>query len=149
MLFRKTLASMVLLAVSSAQPAQAAGCIHGYPTVEQEFLYAQYVVTGITTNIKKNVYVRLPYGKGFYESRVMVQTFSVHNQYKGASRRTITHKDEYSSAQFPMVVGKKYILFYRKRQDGELYIDVCGNSRELTKSQMPLLREIGRLASRK
>jgi hypothetical protein len=149
MFFRKTLACLIFLAAVSARPAQAAGCINGHPTVEQEFRNAQYVVTGTATAIKKNVPVRLPYKSGFYSSRAMIQTLSVQKQYKGTPRRTITYRDEYSSAQFPMMAGKRYVLFFKKRHDGELYIDICGNSRELTKSDASLLRRIGRIAARK
>jgi hypothetical protein len=149
MLFRKTLVCLILFGVGSARPAHAAGCINGHPTVEQEFRSAHYVVTGKAIAIKRNVAIRLPYKNGFYDSRVMIQTATVHKQYKGTARHTITYKDEYSSAQFPMSIGNRYILFFRKRPNGELYIDVCGNSQELTKIQAPLLREIEKLASRR
>lgn len=148
MAIRKILACLILLAVGSAQPALAASCINGHPTVEQEFRSARYVVVGTTTTIKKNVPVRLSYQNGFYNSRVMIQTVTIHKQYRGPMRRTITYKDEYSSSQFPMTLGKKYVLFYRKRGDDELYIDVCGNSQEIKSFNSQILRKLAKIRDR-
>jgi hypothetical protein len=147
MAWRRTLFCSILLSASLAeQPAQAAGCIYGHPSVEQEFQDAKFVVLGRVAAIKKNVPVRLPYKNGTYKSRVMIQTVSISKHYKGPLKRTITYSDEYSSAQFPMILGKEYILFYRQDGHGEMFIDVCGNSQEMSRDSKLLLHKIGQLS---
>jgi hypothetical protein len=127
-------------------PAQAAGCINGHPSVEQEFRNAEFVVLGRVAAIKKNVPVRLPYKSGTYQSRVMIQTVAVKRQYKGTKKGSIIYRDEYSSAQFPMRLGKEYVLFYSRRRDGELFIDVCGSSQEASKASKFLLKKVAQLS---
>jgi hypothetical protein len=148
MALQRTLACSIFFMASFAaeQPSQAAGCINGHPSVEQEFQNAEFVVLGRLDAIRKNVPVRLPYKHGTYKSRVMIQTVTVRKQYKGSPKRIIVYRDEYSSAQFPMNIGKEYILFYRKRNDGELFIDNCGNSQKVYEHSKVLLNNIARLA---
>lgn len=138
--------SLLLISTAATQPANAAGCINGQPSVEQEFRDAEYVVIGTISKIRKNVPVRLRYNRGFYNSRVMIQTLLVNRQFKGAPRRAITYRDEYSTAQFPMDVGSKYLLFYMKRKNGDLYIDVCGNSGKFMKPSSDLITQLEKLS---
>jgi hypothetical protein len=115
----------------TSSPAGAA-CPDGHVSVDRELREAAYVIVAKATSVKPNAVRRLRYPGGSYRATGRLQTVKVEEIFKGRAPRIITFFDERSSAQFPVKVGSRYLIFFHRRKgEVEPYIDTCGNSASL------------------
>lgn len=130
------------------QEARAAFCLDGHPNVQDEFLASAFVAIVQPTAIRENLERVETYRGRSYTVQGSLQTFRPVSSFKGLPPRTITLFDRYDSARFPMEIGHRYLTFLHRRRSGALFIDTCGNSRELNGHESDLLRQVRGLSSR-
>jgi hypothetical protein len=136
------------LGIAGFNRAEAAACIDGRATVRDEFSTSAFVAIVKPTAIKENVERIETYRGRSYTVQGSLQTFTPISSFKGFPPRTITLFDRYDSASFPMEIGHRYLTFLHRRHSGVLFIDTCGNSRELNGHDSDLLRQVRGLSSR-
>ena len=128
--------------------AAASFCATGRPSLQSEYAGAKYVMVGTATRVAESKKRRYYYRNSWHTSVGRVEYIRLVEALKGSPPPRIRYFDEYSSAQFLMTTGAKYLIFFTVREfDGELIIDTCGHSgsmRRVGASTVTRIREMRR-----
>ncbi len=124
------------LALNFVRPSAA--CLDGYPTVSEEYRLRSAVFIG--TVIRE----RHEPATAYFDQPGMTYMVRVDEGFKGHLGRAIELFSENTNGEFPMNVGRKYLLF-AYGDHGRRIVDNCGNS-EMFNASSPKLKEVRALA---
>jgi len=98
-------------------------------TIEEEYKLSEFVAKGTVLSEQKISSTDDPIG---YEATLY--TIKISKVFKGIIKSKLTIRSENTSSRFPMNIGRSYIIFVKKDNNDDLFIDNCGNSGETKKS---------------
>jgi hypothetical protein len=134
------LATTILL---NSGVATASACILGRPDVSSEMKESKYVIVGHLQSTRRNQHRFFSYdGKrqSVIEDLVVV---GVDKRIKGTPARTIKfYNSVNTTAEFPILPDRQYLIFLRMRESGDLYVDTCGNTKEVIRLDGRIRREL-------
>jgi hypothetical protein len=102
--------------------------LNRYPTVEKEYEASKVVVDGLVLS-KKTISIPddpVGYAATLYKIKLL-------RIFKGKFNKNIILYSENTSSRFDMDVGQRYIIF-AQNSDAGLFVDNCGNSKQIKKS---------------
>ncbi len=125
-------AAMGLLLLGMAAPAALALCMDGRaPAAAQEAEHAAAVVQALVTQAR-DLHEDASDPHGITATRYAVRVLRT---LRGHPPAAFTLHSENTSARFPMETGERYLLFVQRDGAGRYFIDACGNSALLSRSQ--------------
>ena len=145
---RRLLSAVVALAAAAAG-AHASFCIDGYPTLEREYAEAYDVIDAKVVRIKMAPYVPFIIRHGKRVDPADRVTFTILRSYKHRLAGRFSFDNIHSSANFPVDVGKRYLVFVSRRpKTGKYYVDTCGSSHLYAHEPAATLHLLDRLSER-
>jgi len=143
----RMLVSAVIGFAVTAAGAHASFCIDGHPTLKREYAESYDVIDAKVLRIKMAPYVPFVIKHGERVDPADRVTFTILRSYKHRLAGRFSFDNTHSSANFPVDVGNRYLVFVSRRaKTGKYYVDTCGSSHLYAHEPAETLRTLDRLS---